>query len=158
MKKWVSCSFIKILPPYFRRASIPFAGRIKSGLTCIISLHRFGHNFQTVTPFFARFEALESLFNALSNNEWISTKLMIYFYLILRFIRRFVGSVAQNCAFWSRVFDTLLLVLQKRLNTYKMNRKLSNGTQMNKNSIKSYLYIFIQKAGNYSKNTIQKNR
>ena len=48
---------------------------------------------------------------------------------------------------WSRAFDTLLLMLQIHINTYKMNRKLSNGTQIHKNSIKSYLYIIIQKQG-----------
>ena len=53
---------------------------------CNTSKNCFGHNLRTVTLICARFEALESLFNFLSNNELISTKLMIYYYLILRFI------------------------------------------------------------------------
>ena len=88
-------------------------------------LHYFGHNFWTVTPIRARFEALESLFNALYNNEKISTKLMIFY--AFYFEPYSFTSCSKSCA-WSHVFDTLLLMLQISINTYKINGTTSKCT------------------------------
>ena len=59
--------------------------RAQRGL--LFSAFYFCRILRTVTRNCARFEALEILFNALSNHEEISTKLMIFIVLNLSFIR-----------------------------------------------------------------------
>ena len=93
----------------------------------IVLFSYFGRNFQTVTRNFARFEALESLLNSLSNNEWISIKLMTFISLNLSLIR---WRVAQNRAF-EVVSSTLYCSCSKYTSIpYKMNEKLLIGTQI----------------------------
>ena len=79
------------------------AGRAQRGLWS--SAFYFCHILRIVTRNCARFEALESLFNFLSNHEKISIKLMIF---ILWFWALFVDELLKSRV-WSRVFDTLLL-------------------------------------------------
>ena len=68
-----------------RRARSAPSERAQRGLLCSESC--FCHILRTVTRNWARFEALESLFNALSNHEWISSFIDDFYSLILSFIR-----------------------------------------------------------------------
>ena len=89
-------AFITILPPQSSLSLALASALARNLLLWKIAEFCFGHNLWTVTRKFARFEALESLFNSLSNDEWISTKLMTFISLNLSLI---LWRVAQNRAF-----------------------------------------------------------
>ena len=70
----------------------------------------FRHNLRTVTRIYARFEALESLFNFLSNNEKISIKLMIFYSLVLALLVDELRNIALlNLSLWPLLLNAPIM-------------------------------------------------